>query len=133
MDAEVANRCSFCQKLAPEVDKLIAGPGIYICDQCVHACVEILEQEGDDLGAALAIVLLFPVFKAGQSWWGALPEVMPAQGTRRMRVGVLLGCVQDTFFSHVNAATARVLAAEGCEVVMPQPQPCCGARTMTGS
>jgi glycolate oxidase iron-sulfur subunit len=39
----------------------------------------------------------------------------------------LLGCVQDAFFSHVNAATARVLAAEGCEVVIPQPQPCCGA------
>ena len=56
-----------------------------------------------------------------------LPEVMPAQGTKRMRVGLMLGCVQDTFFSHVNAATARVLAAEGCEVVMPQPQPCCGA------
>lgn len=56
-----------------------------------------------------------------------LPEVVPAQGTKRMRVGVVLGCVQDAFFSHVNAATARVLAAEGCEVVMPQPQPCCGA------
>jgi glycolate oxidase iron-sulfur subunit len=56
-----------------------------------------------------------------------LPQVVPAQGPNRMRVGVLLGCVQDKFFSHVNAATARVLAAEGCEVVMPQPQPCCGA------
>jgi len=56
-----------------------------------------------------------------------LPELVPAQGTKRMRVGVVLGCVQDAFFSHVNAATARVLAAEGCEVVMPQPQPCCGA------
>jgi glycolate oxidase iron-sulfur subunit len=52
---------------------------------------------------------------------------MPAKGTKRMRVGLVLGCVQDAFFSHVNAATARVLAAEGCEVVMPQPQPCCGA------
>ena len=56
-----------------------------------------------------------------------LPEVMPAHGVKRMRVGLMLGCVQDKFFSHVNAATARVLAAEGCEVVMPQPQPCCGA------
>ncbi len=56
-----------------------------------------------------------------------LPGVIPAQGTKRMRVGVVLGCVQDTFFSHVNAATARVLTAEGCEVVIPQPQPCCGA------
>jgi hypothetical protein len=44
MDQNVATRCSFCQKLAPEVDKLIAGPGIYICDQCVQKCVEIIEQ-----------------------------------------------------------------------------------------
>ena len=41
---DVATRCSFCHKLAPEVDKLIAGPGIYVCDQCVHACVEILDH-----------------------------------------------------------------------------------------
>jgi hypothetical protein len=41
---EVATRCSFCQKRAPEVDKLIAGPGIYICDQCVQKCVEIIEK-----------------------------------------------------------------------------------------
>jgi len=41
---EIATRCSFCQQLAPEVDKLIAGPGIYICDECVRKCVEILEQ-----------------------------------------------------------------------------------------
>jgi len=57
----------------------------------------------------------------------AVPEVTPAVGTRRRRVGLLLGCVQQEFFSQVNAATARVLAAEGCEVVAPQAQTCCGA------
>ena len=51
----------------------------------------------------------------------------PAQGEQRKRVGLLLGCVQRTFFSHVNAATARVLSAEGCEVVAPPEQTCCGA------
>jgi len=45
----------------------------------------------------------------------------------RRRVGMLTGCVQSVFFAHVNAATARVLAAEGCEVVTPADQPCCGA------
>jgi glycolate oxidase iron-sulfur subunit len=45
----------------------------------------------------------------------------------RRRVGMLTGCVQQVFFSHVNAATARVLAAEGCEVIAPADQPCCGA------
>jgi glycolate oxidase iron-sulfur subunit len=45
----------------------------------------------------------------------------------RRRVGMLTGCVQSVFFSHVNAATARVLAAEGCEIVAPPNQPCCAA------
>jgi glycolate oxidase iron-sulfur subunit len=57
----------------------------------------------------------------------AVLEVTPAAGTKRRRVGLLLGCVQREFFSQVNAATARVLAAEGCEVVAPREQPCCGA------
>ncbi len=47
------------------------------------------------------------------------------RGTRR--VGLLLGCVQRVFFGDVNGATARVLAAEGCEVVVPAGQGCCGA------
>jgi len=57
----------------------------------------------------------------------AVAPITPAQGEKRMRVGLLLGCVQRTFFSQVNAATARVLAAEGCEVIAPPEQPCCGA------
>jgi len=56
-----------------------------------------------------------------------VPEVTAAMGTKRARVGLLLGCVQREFFPRVNAATARVLAAEGCEVVAPADQPCCGA------
>jgi glycolate oxidase iron-sulfur subunit len=58
---------------------------------------------------------------------GGLPARIPAKGATRRRVGLLLGCVQRVFFAHVNAATARVLAAEGCEVVIPQSQECCGA------
>jgi glycolate oxidase iron-sulfur subunit len=57
----------------------------------------------------------------------AVAETTPAVGEKRRRVGLLLGCVQREFFPQVNAATARVLAAEGCEVVAPQSQPCCGA------
>jgi glycolate oxidase iron-sulfur subunit len=55
------------------------------------------------------------------------PELTPAVGERRARVGLLLGCVQRVVFGDVNAATARVLAAEGCEVVAPRGQACCGA------
>ncbi|GAA3456720.1 (Fe-S)-binding protein [Dactylosporangium matsuzakiense] len=56
-----------------------------------------------------------------------LPRVVSALGRRRARVGMLTGCVQHAFFPGVNAATARVLAAEGCEVVIPAEQGCCGA------
>jgi glycolate oxidase iron-sulfur subunit len=55
------------------------------------------------------------------------PALTPAAGTRRARVGLLLGCVQREFLSPVNAATARVLAADGYEVVAPEEQSCCGA------
>ncbi len=50
-----------------------------------------------------------------------------AAGEKRRRVGLMLGCVQRVFLDRVNAATARVLAAEGCEVIIPEGQPCCGA------
>ena len=56
-----------------------------------------------------------------------MPAHTSATGTPRRRVGMLSGCVQQVFFSHVNAATARVLAAEGCEIITPENQPCCGA------
>jgi glycolate oxidase iron-sulfur subunit len=56
-----------------------------------------------------------------------VPAVTPAEGEKRRRVGLVLGCVQREFLSEVNAATARVLAADGCEVAAPASQPCCGA------
>jgi len=56
-----------------------------------------------------------------------LPPRIQATGEKRMTVGMLVGCVQGAFFPGVNAATARVLQAEGCEVVVPQDQGCCGA------
>ncbi|MDJ0592094.1 MAG: heterodisulfide reductase-related iron-sulfur binding cluster [Pleurocapsa sp. MO_226.B13] len=61
------------------------------------------------------------------SWRGDLPEIIPAQGKTRYRVGMILGCVQRLFFSPVNEATARVLTANGCEVVIPRSQGCCAA------
>lgn len=58
---------------------------------------------------------------------GSIPVLTPAQGQKRYRVGVILGCVQRLFFADVNAATVRVLSANGCEVVVPQSQGCCAA------
>ena len=57
----------------------------------------------------------------------SLPAVTPARGPRRLRVGLVTGCVQGVFFPGVHEATLRVLAAEGCEVVIPRGQGCCGA------
>ena len=57
----------------------------------------------------------------------AVPEYTPAAGPARRRVGMVTGCVQRVFFGAVNDATVRVLAAEGCEVVAPATQACCGA------
>jgi glycolate oxidase iron-sulfur subunit len=61
---------------------------------------------------------------------GMLPGRVPARGERRAVVGMLTGCVQQVFFPEVNAATARVLAAEGCDVIIPRGQGCCGALSL---
>ena len=66
---------------------------------------------------------LAPPLEARES----VPERTSARGTRRGVVGLLLGCVQREFFPGVNAATARVLSAEGFDVVAPRSQGCCGA------
>ncbi|MEX2185961.1 MAG: heterodisulfide reductase-related iron-sulfur binding cluster [Pirellulales bacterium] len=56
-----------------------------------------------------------------------LPEVLPAVGKRRARVALFTGCVGDALFRHTNWATARVLQQNGCDVVVPPTQACCGA------
>ena len=63
---------------------------------------------------------------------GGLPERIEARGERRAVVGMLTGCVQQVFFPDVNAATARVLAAEGCDVIVARGQGCCGALSLHG-
>ena len=56
-----------------------------------------------------------------------LPEVLPPIGPRRARVALFRGCVADAMYPETNAATARVLQQNGCEVVVPRSQACCGA------
>jgi len=77
----------------------------------------------------LAMERLLPPLPSGAAA-SEVPEVTAAKGERRRRVGLLLGCVQRVFFSNVNHATVRVLSAEGCEVVAPRAQVCCGALMM---
>lgn len=73
-----------------------------------------------------AMETLLPEITA-QSFQDSLPAVIAARGKTRYRVGMILGCVQRLLFSEVNAATARVLSANGCEVVIPKHQGCCAA------
>jgi len=57
----------------------------------------------------------------------ALPELLPAIGPRRARVALFTGCVGDAMFRPTNWATARVLQENGCDVLVPRHQACCGA------
>ena len=75
------------------------------------------------VAAALALsppVSLFSMFSR-------IAERTAAIGQQRMNVAVLTGCVQRLSFADVNRATVNVLAAEGCNVVAPAAQGCCGA------
>lgn len=58
---------------------------------------------------------------------GLIAPVEEAMGVRKYRVGMLTGCVQDLAFSDVNRDTVEVLMANGCEVVTPRAQSCCGS------
>jgi glycolate oxidase iron-sulfur subunit len=77
-------------------------------------------------GRMAAMESLLPPVSVREAF-ARLPVHTPAVGERRARVALLSGCVQDVFFHRVNEATVRVLAAEGCDVLVPREQQCCGA------
>jgi glycolate oxidase iron-sulfur subunit len=54
-------------------------------------------------------------------------KTFPAKGERRYRVAFLAGCIANVSFARLNEATVRVLQANGCDVVIPGEQGCCGA------
>ena len=83
-------------------------------------------QSTDFLRRLRAMLALAPKV-TWRSLFTTLPERTPASGRRRTTVGLLTGCVQRVIFPHVNQATVNVLAAEGCDVVAPAAQGCCGA------
>jgi glycolate oxidase iron-sulfur subunit len=63
----------------------------------------------------------------GNFFYDRLGKTFPAIGERRARVAFFTGCVANVTFAELNAATIRVLTANGCEVVIPDGQLCCGA------
>jgi glycolate oxidase iron-sulfur subunit len=60
-------------------------------------------------------------------FFGELGKTFPAKGARRARVAFFAGCIAQVTFSELNRATIRVLQANGCDVVVPAGQACCGA------
>lgn len=56
-----------------------------------------------------------------------LPKFLPAIGRRRARVAFFVGCVADAMFRHTHWATLRVLQENGCDILIPSEQGCCGA------
>ena len=83
-----------------------------------------------ELTSALRVAPAGPPGRRSPARRGTLPGRVPARGERRAVVGMLTGCVQQVFFPEVNIATARVLAAEGCDVIIPGGQGCCGALSL---
>jgi glycolate dehydrogenase iron-sulfur subunit len=77
------------------------------------------------LGLAERELLLPPVDR--HFFFEQLGKTFTAQGTRRARVAFFAGCVANVTFTALNEATIRVLTANGCEVVIPGGQFCCGA------
>ncbi|HEY1568284.1 MAG TPA: heterodisulfide reductase-related iron-sulfur binding cluster, partial [Solirubrobacteraceae bacterium] len=74
-----------------------------------------------------AVAKVAPQAPVGRAAKARVPEVTPAMGTARGRVGLLLGCVQRVFYPGVHRATVHALSAEGFEVVAPELPDCCGA------
>lgn len=61
------------------------------------------------------------------SLFSRLPDIVQPKGKKRFQVAFLTGCVQSVIFPETNAATIRVLAENGCKVIIPKGQGCCGA------
>ncbi len=59
-------------------------------------------------------------------------QIYPAEGTARYHVALVAGCIMSTAFAEVHAATIRVLHKNGCEVILPPGQGCCGALHVHG-
>ena len=60
-------------------------------------------------------------------FFGKIGKTFPAEGERRYRVALMAGCIANVCFARLNEATVRVLQKNGCEVVVPDGQGCCGA------
>ena len=144
--AEHFDRCLGCMACVPacpsgvKYDRLIESTRAHVethyrrgaADRVLRTLVLAVMPHRRRLRAALAFRklpaprLFAPLRDLAPSWHDSTwpPEHLPGSGPR---VAVVAGCVQSVLFGDVNAATARVLAADGFDVHVPRTQGCCGA------
>ena len=104
----------------------IAGAALYVYQasglQWLVRATGILKPFGKLAGLeALTPPAEIPFF------FSKIGKTFPARGERRYRVAFLAGCIANVSFARLNEATVRVLQANGCDVVIPGEQGCCGA------
>lgn len=87
----------------------------------------VLRLAGRRVPLARRLAQMLDLVPAAPPSSAPLPALVPAMGTRRARVALFQGCVMRAAFAATNAATARVLARNGIEVIVPDAQTCCGA------
>lgn len=106
---------------------LRAAGGLLWCYQA-SGVRALLERSGalDLLGSFGRLARLAPRAEL-PFFYRNIGKVFPAEGERRARVALLAGCVANICFARLNEATIRVLQKNGCEVVVPRGQSCCGA------
>lgn len=115
------------EKLLPSPAALqIAGAGLYIYQnsglQRLVRATGVLKPFGQMANLdALSPVAEIPFF------YSSIGKTFPAMGKRRYRIAFLAGCIANIAFARLNEATVRVLRRNGCEVVVPGGQTCCGA------
>jgi glycolate oxidase iron-sulfur subunit len=104
----------------------IAGGGLYLYQASglqrilrLSGLMKLLGPLGDieALAPSAEVPFFFP----------QIGKTFPAEGEQRFRVAFLAGCIANVAFARLNEATVRVLQKNGCEVVIPRAQGCCGA------
>ena len=124
--ARLAKKFIFERLLPSRVALQIAGAGMFAYQatglQRLVRATGILRPFGNlaDI-EALAPSAEVPFF------YSKVGRTFPAEGERRYRVAFLSGCIANVAFARLNEATVRVLQKNGCEVVIPGAQNCCGA------
>jgi glycolate oxidase iron-sulfur subunit len=104
----------------------VAGAGLWLYQ--ASGLQRVLRASGllRLIGGLAEVEALSPTAEA-PFFFSQIGKTFPAEGPRKYRVAFLAGCIANVAFARLNEATVRVLQKNGCEVVLPGDQTCCGA------